>query len=444
MAYTLADLERQLSRAQVLSIVQAKRSMIALWSGSVGAGKTHASLLAFLLAVIEAPSRGEIVIIGRTLDTVYVNVFTLLQDPNVFGFDIANQVKYTRGAKNAVIFGRSVTIVGANDSAAVGRIQGSTISLAYVDEAVLLLEPFWDMLITRLRVEGARVLATMNPGSTNHWMRKKWILPGLAKDVQHFSLTMDDNPTYDNDWGRAHKARMKRQFSGIFYDRMIRGLWTNAAGAVYPMWDESVHLISPARLPLLDRVIGVGIDYGTTNPTRGLMVGITKEAKRRLVILDEFAYDANPEGGIPRISDYHLSNRYRAWLRTPHITSVSPRPDALLPPEWHVVDPSGASFIQQLYDDQLPVMLADNSVLPGIQTMSNLLDQRKLVVVAGRAPKFEEEITEYQWSEKATLKGEDVPDKEPNKDHSMDAARYVLHTLKYQYDSELEYTAQAA
>lgn len=71
----LSDIERQSSRAQTLSVVDSARFKIALWFGSVSAGKTVASLFAFLLAVRAAPKSGLIVIVGKSLQTVYQNVF---------------------------------------------------------------------------------------------------------------------------------------------------------------------------------------------------------------------------------------------------------------------------------------------------------------------------------------------------------------------------------
>lgn len=47
----LDELLKKISKAQLLSIVDSRQRRIALWPGSVSAGKTFASLIAFLLAV---------------------------------------------------------------------------------------------------------------------------------------------------------------------------------------------------------------------------------------------------------------------------------------------------------------------------------------------------------------------------------------------------------
>ncbi|WP_437582720.1 PBSX family phage terminase large subunit [Paramicrobacterium sp. CJ85] len=422
----LTDIERLVSRAQILSIVDAMDRKLALWYGSVSAGKTVASLFAFLLAVVRAPKTGIIIIAGGSLQTIYQNVFVLFQNTSIFGSVISSQIEYTPGATSARILGREVLLVGAKDAKAVGRIQGATVALAYVDEAALMPEEFWNMLVSRLRVDGARLLATMNPASRNHWIRKKWIVPGAEKNLVSFHFTMQDNPNLSAEY----IADMEASFSGVFYDRMIKGEWTNAAGAVYPMWDPKRHVIPFDQMPPLQDIMGVGMDYGTTNATTALMLGVTDEyapdgsPASRLVLMDEWGYDSK-ETGI-RLTDQELSKRFRAWLPQEH----TPYPSTLTP-RFIMLDPAAASFKQQLHTDLRGTGLspwpADNSVLKGISTVANLLDTDKLIVT-DRCEGWQSEVTEYRWSEKATDKGEDEVIKED--DHYLDGGRYITHSTK--------------
>lgn len=421
----LGNAERLLSRKQILSIRDSSRRTLALWSGAVSAGKTIGSLIAFLLAVRVAPRNGLIVIVGRTLQTVYQNVIVPLQDPGLFGSLVAAQVVYTPGATKAMILGREVMVIGAHNAEAVGRIQGATIALAYVDEATLLPEVFWNMLVTRLRVRGARLLATMNPASRNHWMRKNWILKADAVDLIHFHFTMVDNPTLEP----AYIERMKRSYSGVFYDRFIKGEWTNAEGAVYPMWDPSKHVIPWASMPRMRDVMGIGMDYGTTNATTALMLGVTDEEKPRLIMMDEWGY--NPaDHDKRRLTDSELSRRFRTWLRQDHHPVEStPAPRFLM------LDPAAASMRVQLHEDLRGTGLApwpaDNDVLKGIATVANLLDgERPDMLVTDRCTGWASEITEYRWDDKATESGEDQVVKED--DHYLDGGRYIAHsTVSY-------------
>jgi PBSX family phage terminase large subunit len=425
----LAALLKRISRKQLLSIVDSPSRRIALWSGSVSAGKTFASLIAFLIAVRNAPTNGLIVVVGNSLDTIYTNVFTQLMNAELFGTAVVSQVKYTPGATRAMILGREVILVGANNAASVKRIQGKTIALAYVDEATLLLEPFWDMLITRLRVEGARLLGTMNPASMNHWLRKKWILAADAQDVIHFKMTMLDNPSLPQ-W---YIDQMKRSFAGVFYDRMILGKWTNAAGAVYPMWDPARHVIRFDQMPRIERVVGVGIDYGTSNASAALMVGLTRPeqgTKRRLILMDEWRYDPRDHHGAT-LAPSDQAKQYVQWLGKAHMPH-----EGTIAPEYHVVDPAASHFSAELRKfPGLQLANASNAVLKGIGTVSGLLANDQLLVT-DRCPGFTSEVSEYRWDSKATDEGLDAVVKED--DHSLDAGRYGIHTTRSSWQYALD------
>jgi PBSX family phage terminase large subunit len=413
---------RHVSRAQLLSIVDSVQKKIALWSGSISAGKTIASLIAFLLAIRLAPRTGLIVIVGNSLDTIYTNVFTNLQSPEIFGQRIVDQIHYTKGATSAVILGREVILVGSNNAASISRIQGKTIVLAYVDEATLLVEAFWNMLTTRLRVDGARLLATMNPASSNHWMRTEWILQAEKQNLIHFHFTMADNPALPE----GYAEQMERSYSGVFYDRFIKGLWTNAAGAIYSQWDPTRHVIRFEDMPQISKIVSVGMDFGTSHPSAALMVGITHERdeitflpRRRLILMDEWGYDEK-KNNDRRATVGEQSQLYRAWLARAHQPVVS-----AMKPEFQILDSAAAEFREQLHRDGVTTWYADKAVTAGIGTVSTLIARDQLVVT-DRCEGWMREVTDYRWDPKATARGEDAPIKEH--DDFMDAGRYGIHT----------------
>jgi len=420
----LTALTSIMSRAQLLSVADCTRAKIALWSGAVRSGKTFISLFAFLFAILRAPRSGNIIIVGRTLDTINGNLFSLLTNPEIFG-PLTKFVSYTPGAKTATILGRTVHLYGANDASSETKIRGLTVSLAYVDEATIIPEGFWDMLVTRLSVDGARLLATTNPGSKSHWLRKNWILKAREKNLIHFAFTMDDNPSLSDQF----KTEMKASYAGVFYQRFIQGLWTNAEGAVYPMWSEDRHLIRHADLPPIARTLAVGMDYGTTNPTVAILLGITDEPEPRLVFIDEWHYSAKDHHG-ETLPDVELSRRFREWLNTNHGT-----PEVYVPhPEYIFLDPSAASMRSQLHHDKITTWAADNTVLDGIQTLGSLLQQGKLLVT-DRCKLFLAEITEYEWDVKAAEDGKDAVVERD--DHAMDAGRYAIESTIGQWQYEI-------
>lgn len=404
-----------MSRAQLLSVADCTKAKIALWSGAVRSGKTFISLFAFLFAVLRAPRTGNIIIVGRTLDTINGNIFSLLTNPEIFG-TLTKYISYTPGAKSAQILGRTVHLYGANDASSETKIRGLTVCLAYVDEATILPEGFWKMLVTRLSVDGARLLATTNPGSKNHWLRKEWILKASEKNLIHFAFTMNDNPSLSEEF----KRDMQASFAGVFYKRFIEGLWTNAAGAIYPMWDDDTHLIKHADLPPIKRTLAVGMDYGTTNTTVALLLGLTDEPQPRLVLIDEWHYSSSEHHG-ETIPDIELSRKFREWLKAKH----GPEGIYVPAPEFVFLDPSAASMRAQLHTDRITPWAADNTVLDGIADIANLLAQGKLIVT-DKCVTFLAEVTEYEWDEKASDEGRDEVVKRD--DHAMDAARYAIRS----------------
>lgn len=425
----------RLSAKQERSIAQST-ARINIWDGSVRSGKTISSLLRWLMYVADAPRGGVLVVIAKTLDTVARNVFTPLSDPALFG-PAAKLVKYTRGAPTATILGRTIEVITANDARAEGRLRGMTCAGAYVDEATLIPEAFWDQLLARLSVTGAKLFATTNPDTPAHWLRKKFILRRGELDLRYWRFVIDDNHALDP----AYVASLKKEFVGLWYQRFILGRWVQADGAVYDMWDPDRHVVD--ILPPITRWVGLGIDYGTVNPFAGLLLGVgTGAAPRdpvvrpRLYFAGEYRYDSRAHRR--QLTDSQYSRQLRDWLAkfpVPHSPGL-----VGVRPEWTVVDPSAASFVTQLYDDGLTPTLADNAVLDGIRLVSSLLGNDDLLVHSS-CKGWIDEAPGYAWDDKATAKGEDKPIKAD--DHSLDGGRYVAKTTEFTWRPELSW-AQAA
>ena len=409
---SLDALLRVMSRKQIRSVMECE-ARINVWHGAVSSGKTIASLLAFLFAVVRAPENGLIFIVARTLQTAERNILEVLQQATGPFGPFASYIHHTRGSNVAVIFGRTVHIIGASDVRAEGRIRGATASLIYVDEASLIPEAFFTMCLSRLRVPGAKLLATTNPDGPAHWLRRTFLLrPEL--NMRQWQFVLDDNPALTENYKRDLKA----EYVGLFHRRFILGEWCLAEGAVYDAWDPEQHVVK--TLPHIAQWVGLGIDYGTTNPFAALLLGVSDG---RLYLTHEFRYDSKLERG--QLTDAEYSERLRAWLKCVPVPG-SPGLVGVTPP-WTVIDPSAASFRVQLHHDGHPSMLANNAVMPGIRLMSSLI-ARRLLLVHESCVGFISEVAGYAWDPKAAEKGEDAPIKVD--DHSLDAARYVVKSTE--------------
>ncbi|MFB6392620.1 PBSX family phage terminase large subunit [Polymorphospora lycopeni] len=403
---------RALSPKQIQSIVEAQQTpQIALWTGAVSSGKTISSLIAFLIALSVAPSQGLVVAIGRTLQTIERNLIDPLQAPELFGF-LAGQVHHTPGSTTAIILGRTVHLVGASDARAEARIRGATVALAYVDEATLVPHSFWMMLLSRLRVPNAKVFATTNPDGSSHWLRKEFMLRASEVGMRYWHFTLDDNPSLDPDY----VERLKAQYVGLWYDRFIKGLWRLAEGSIYDMWDADRYIVD--IIPPIWRWVAAGVDYGTSNPFVALLVGM--DASQTLYVASEWRYESK----LARrsLTDSEYSARVRAWLdgyHQPGLAAVGVRPEMI------AVDPSAASFMQQLFRDGMSPQPAENAVADGIRTVSSLMAAGKLKV--HRSCKgLLDELPGYSWDDAKAQRGIDAPIKVD--DHSCDALRYAVAT----------------
>lgn len=409
----IATLFKYASNKQTASILDAT-ARINVWHGAIRSGKTFASLLAFLIAIVTAPSSGLIVIAGRTLDTVGRNVLEPLTGDGVIGRMIGRHIRWTAGATTCVILGRTVHLVGANDRQAEGKIRGSTVCLAYVDEATLLPAEFFKQMLGRMSVKGARMFATTNPDNPAHWLRKEYLLRQGELNLRQWQFHLDDNFTLDPDYVRD----LKSEYTGLWYKRFILGNWVQSEGAVYDMWDEDTMIVDV--LPMITKWFAVGIDYGTTNPFAALTLGLG--ADKRLYLAREWRWDSKLKKR--QLTDVEYSKQVRQFL------ADHPVPGSKLKgvrPDWWVLDPSAASFRIQLYEDGITARLANNEVKSGINTFGSLLTTDRLKVHRSCSG-LVEEIPGYSWDTTASGKGKDEPIKD--NDHSLDAGRYAVFTTR--------------
>lgn len=391
-----------------------------VWDGAVRSGKTFGWLIKLLDKIRRFDKPGGIVVVGKNRDSIYRNVFEPIEIVPEFA-PFRPFVNYRQGAANAMIFGRKVHVIGANDAGSESRIRGMTLGLAFCDELTVLHQQFFKQLLARLSVKGAQFYATTNPDSPSHWLLKDYLshVPGTPHfdektpdgdrlpDWCYWHFTMDDNPSLSEDY----KESLRREYTGLWYKRFILGLWVSAEGAIYDMWDETQHVIDQADIPPMERVVSLGIDYGTTHPTRGQLLGIGTDHK--LYILDEWHPTRSTDANLST----DLWDKRREWEAKGWV------------PEWVYVDPAAASFSMQLFEDGHPnVTKADNAVLDGIRTVASLLNNCDLRI-SSTCTELIHELPGYRWDDKAKERGIEKPIKE--NDDAADALRYSVFSSRW-------------
>jgi PBSX family phage terminase large subunit len=375
--------------------------------GSVRSGKTAAMSCSFLLWAMRNFNHANFAFCGNTVQAVERNILMLIQQMADITYYF--KLKYLGSKHVLTVSGNghenAFYLFGGKDESSYKLVQGMTLAGVLFDEVALMPESFVNQAIARtLSVSGAKLWFNCNPDSPMHWFYKKWILKQKEKNALHVHFEMQDNPVMTPD-----KIRKTEQlYSGVFYDRYIRGRWVIADGLIYPMFQKSVHVQEiPEKLPSGEYYISV--DYGTLNPTSMGLWYLTDDGNAYRI--RESYYDARKQG-FSRTDEEH----YRELVRL-----AGNFKDRI---EFVIVDPSAASFIETIRrHDVFSVRKANNSVLDGIRNVGTLLKAGKLHF----SPECKDTVREfglYCWDEKA---GEDKVIKE--NDHAMDDIRYFVHTV---------------
>lgn len=271
-------------KALVKQFKQDKLKRINLLEGAVRSGKTWISLIVFGLWVSLQPEDSTFLMVGKTLTSLKRNCLDLLQ--SLVG---EANFEYNLSRKEATLFGRLVYLEGTNDARAEGKIRGMTLTGAYCDEITLFTEDFFSMLLSRLSRPGAKLFATTNPDSPQHWFNVKYIKRAEELDMNIWRFTIDDNPYLDS----AYVEALKKEYTGVFFKRFILGLWVVAEGACYPQFADRPEDYIIDELPEDARFISIGVDWG---------------GNRSLTTFVASAVHGDFDG-ITVIKDYHIAGR---------------------------------------------------------------------------------------------------------------------------------------
>lgn len=375
--------------------------------GAVRSGKTSIMVVAFIDWAMREFSGQRFGICGKTVKSATENMIT----PYIAMYYAKK--RYTlrwRSSKQIleVRRGRKVNyfeVFGGRDESSFALIQGRTLAGVLLDEVVLMPESFVNQALARCSVEGSRIWFSCNPGHPQHWFKENWIDKREEHNALYLHFEMTDNPSLSE----KTLTRYQSMYSGVFYDRYIRGLWVVAEGLVYPMFGEARHVIK-GNPPETEGDYYVSSDYGIQNPNVWLLWRKGRGMKRWICLKEDY-YSGRDEKH--QLTDSQLVDRLDAMLGSIRIKRV-------------IIDPSAASMKAELRRRGYHTQDANNTVLDGISDVCSMLGAGNLAFMEC----CENTIAEfgaYLWDTNAVDRGEDAPLKES--DHCMDATRYFVCTL---------------
>ena len=357
--------------------------------GAIRSGKSVGATIKMIHEIITAP-QGNILLVGKTLSSLKRNVL------NDIGMWIGpDNFKLRMIQKEAEIYGRTVWLEGANDDASYQKIQGETLVRALGEEITTWPESFFKMMMSRLSVDDARAYLTMNPGPPSHWFKKQYLDRESDLNMRSWHFTLEDNPYLSE----QYVIDIKKEYTGLWYERYIDGKWVLADGTIYSNFNSSIHCTD--KIPDGKwQSLYIGCDYGQTHPTaflKAVKIGDT------YYITDEYKEQDK--------LNTTLSSDLKTFIGGKYPRSI-------------LIDPSAKSFKNQLIaDDFKRVKNANNTVNDGLAKIANAFETGKLVIVQPRCPQLIEEIGGYVWDSKASERGDEKPVKE--NDDLLDCLRYI-------------------
>ena len=271
-------------KAFVSAMKHNKLARINILEGSVRSGKTWITLVVWAMWVAQMPKDGQYLMVAKTLTSLKRNCLLLLQ--SLVGED---NFKFNISSKEATLFGRQVWLEGVNDVRAEGKIRGMTLQGAYCDELTLFTEEFFEMLLSRLSMPGAKLFGSTNPDNPEHWVNAKYLRRGNELSLFTKKYLIDDNPFLDPEY----VENLKKEYTGVFYKRFILGEWVVADGLCYQQFADSPERWLRDKAEDNIAFISVGVDFG---------------GNRSLTTFVATAYHGNFEK-IGIIKDHHITGR---------------------------------------------------------------------------------------------------------------------------------------
>lgn len=408
---------KPLSKKSLLAI--ANQGSFNIFEGTIRSSKTVTSLIAFLVYIIEATNSFYFLMTGKTQGTLYKNCiggqFGVL---NLLGEDYAEYAHDGEG--NRIILIRTLEGIkciycfGGNDERSYMQVRGITVDGWYSDEVNLQPRSFVEECLNRtVASKNRRIFWTLNPDIPTHWIYIDYLDKYVKERLQglrlwHFNLS--DNLSIPEN----RKEELKKQFTGVFYQRYIEGLRVAGEGAIYFMYNRKVHLYTETEYFLKNFILSnkriyqrvIAVDYGITNPTVFLDIYDNGE----ISFIHREYYYGKKEGKAK--SDVELADDFEKFTDN--------NKDFLV-----IVDPSAESFIVELENRGYYVDKAKNDVIQGISLTSSLFTQNRLYINEC-CKNTDLEIQSYLWNDKKSIVGKEEPIKA--NDHTCDALRYFVYT----------------
>lgn len=222
-------------------------------TGAVRSGKSYVDTAYTIPARIRERigKPGLIVIFGVSRDTIERNVLQPMRE--IYGQGLVGTIN---NRNMAWICGENTYCLGAEKVSQVAKVQGSSIKYAYGDEVAKWNREVFEMIKSRLDKPYSCFDGACNPENPTHWL-KEFIDSDVDIYVQKYAI-------FDNIYlPKEYVENLCKEYEGtVYYDRLIKGMWKRAEGAIYRMFaDDPDRFIRTVNRKDI-KEIRIGIDFG--------------------------------------------------------------------------------------------------------------------------------------------------------------------------------------
>lgn len=222
-------------------------------TGAVRSGKSYVDTAYTIPARIRERigKPGLIVIFGVSRDTIERNVLQPMRE--IYGSGLVGTIN---NRNMAWVCGENVYCLGAEKVSQVAKVQGSSIKYAYGDEVAKWNREVFEMIKSRLDKPYSCFDGACNPENPTHWL-KEFIDSDVDIYVQKYAI-------FDNIYlPKEYVENLCKEYEGtVYYDRLIKGMWKRAEGAIYRMFaDDPDRFIRTVNRKDI-KEIRIGIDFG--------------------------------------------------------------------------------------------------------------------------------------------------------------------------------------
>ena len=256
--------------------------------GSVRSGKTMSMTVGFVLWSVKNFNNENFAFCGKTIDSLKRNVITPMQ--KWLEGIVKIKVNLSRNFLDISTCGHTnrYYFFGGKDESSYQLIQGITLAGVLLDEVALMPRSFVEQALARCSVTGSKLWFNCNPSNSLHWFFKEWVDDDseitTEKNRLHLHFTMDDNFSLSDEV----KQRYERMYSGVFYDRYIKGLWVAAEGVIYKEFADNPDNFIVDTIP--DDIIfcTIGMDFGGNGSAHAMICTGFSKSMQKVIILDEY------------------------------------------------------------------------------------------------------------------------------------------------------------